>query len=297
MSWGGTEAPRRNVGVGGLLVRCAQSRGEWPGERRTFREGFAEEFGERVEDVSCEVEEVLGVVRLFVGPRVGPRSVDAAEGGGFRALLAFGRGFRKVDDRWGAVDVRKFGNWRWLWIFSGRGREGGGISNPAVCFGCPGIGTGLVGDSIWNAGRRLSLSSSSNMGRCPCAADLNSFAFGEVSPFESLAPSKGAWRLISGVSTSGSSSVITGKGSPQIWLSLCTEFSFVSASLLSPSLRCPILRPSSPCFSQKCNSWRHRNGLVRYIKNVNEAASMPSPSRTISVCSRRHVYRSGRMLA
>jgi hypothetical protein len=34
--WGGTEEPRRKVGVGGCLVRKAQSRGEWPGDRITF---------------------------------------------------------------------------------------------------------------------------------------------------------------------------------------------------------------------------------------------------------------------
>lgn len=47
MSCGGRDAPRRKVGVGGWAARCAQSRGEWPGVRRTFLEGREE--GERVD--------------------------------------------------------------------------------------------------------------------------------------------------------------------------------------------------------------------------------------------------------
>ncbi len=51
MRVGGTSAPRRKVDEGGLEVRCAQSSGEWPGDRRTFLEGRAE-LG-RVEDVGA----------------------------------------------------------------------------------------------------------------------------------------------------------------------------------------------------------------------------------------------------
>ena len=75
MSCGGTSAPRRNVGGGGWAVRCAQSRGEWPGSRRTFFEGRVE--GERVEVVRDEV----GGAREREG---GARRVDAVEGGGRR---------------------------------------------------------------------------------------------------------------------------------------------------------------------------------------------------------------------
>lgn len=70
MRLGGTEAPRRNVEEGALLTRCAQSRGEWPGARRTFFDGREE--GGRLE---------------AVGPRErekGTRREEAAEGGGRR---------------------------------------------------------------------------------------------------------------------------------------------------------------------------------------------------------------------
>jgi hypothetical protein len=101
MRCGGTEAPRRKVGVGGYLMRWAQSSGEWPGERRTFFEG--REKGERV-----EVEGAREDVR---GPRDrdgGPRRVEAAEGGGRRFDEGLG----------GALRVE---------VVDG-GREGGGMS-------------------------------------------------------------------------------------------------------------------------------------------------------------------------
>ena len=56
--------------MGGAATRAAQSRGEWPGARRTFLEG-REEAG-REEDVGAR-EEVGGLRRR-----------DAAEGGGRR---------------------------------------------------------------------------------------------------------------------------------------------------------------------------------------------------------------------
>ena len=83
MSWGGTSFPRRNVGVGGLWVRWAQSRGEWPGSRITFLDG--RDDGARVE--------VVGASDVVVGARErdgGPRRVDAAEGGGRRGVDGFG---------------------------------------------------------------------------------------------------------------------------------------------------------------------------------------------------------------
>lgn len=110
MSCNGTSAPRRKVGVGGLAVRCAQSRGEWPGSRRTFLEGRVE--GERVEVDKDEeggarereggarrVEAVEGVVRRVVERVGGARRVDLgvggggmSEGSGFRSAFGFGRG-------------------------------------------------------------------------------------------------------------------------------------------------------------------------------------------------------------
>lgn len=47
MSCGGMSVPRRKVEVGGCAVKCAQSSGECPGERRTFLEGREE--GDRVD--------------------------------------------------------------------------------------------------------------------------------------------------------------------------------------------------------------------------------------------------------
>ena len=73
--------------VGGLAIRCAQSRGEWPGSRRTFLEGRLD--GERVE---VEREEIGGA-REREG---GARRVEAAEGGGRRDVESFG-GARRVD--------------------------------------------------------------------------------------------------------------------------------------------------------------------------------------------------------
>ena len=82
MSCGGTSFPRRNVGLGGLWVKCAQSRGEWPGSRMTFLDG--RDDGARVE--------VVGARDVVVGAREregGLRRVDAAEGGGRRAVDGF----------------------------------------------------------------------------------------------------------------------------------------------------------------------------------------------------------------
>ena len=89
MSCGGTSLPRKKLGVGGLAVRCAQSSGEWPGSRRTFREGRA--VGARVDEEGAREE--LGGAR---GREGGARRVDAADGGGRRAVEGLDGGL-KVD--------------------------------------------------------------------------------------------------------------------------------------------------------------------------------------------------------
>ena len=79
----GTSVPRKNVGVGGEEVRWAQSRGEWPGLRRTF-------FGGRAGGASVEV---LGAREDDEGTREpfgGARNVEAAEGGGQRVVESVG---------------------------------------------------------------------------------------------------------------------------------------------------------------------------------------------------------------
>ena len=94
---------------GGLLTRCAQSRGEWPGARRTFFEG-REEGGR---------EEVVGA-REREG---GTRREEAAEGGG-----------RRVEDGLGGAR-----------FVIARGRDGGDIrfEDEGVDFrGAVGVGCG-----------------------------------------------------------------------------------------------------------------------------------------------------------
>lgn len=114
MSCGGTSAPRRNVGVGGLAIRCAQSRGEWPGSRRTFLEGRVE--GERVE---VEREE-FGGAREREG---GARRVEAVEGGGRRVVESVG-GARRVGAGFVGGGMRVVSGFRFAFGF---GRVGGGI--------------------------------------------------------------------------------------------------------------------------------------------------------------------------
>lgn len=104
MRFWGTSAPRRKVGVGGLAVRWAQSRGEWLGSRRTFFEG--REPGARVEVEGAR--DVRGGLRVF---GVGARRVEAAEGGGRRAVEGLG-GFLNGE-------------------VVGVGRDGGGMSGGA----------------------------------------------------------------------------------------------------------------------------------------------------------------------
>lgn len=75
--------PRRKLGAGGFAVRYAQSRGEWPGSRRTFLEGREE--GARVDAEGARLE--VGGARERDG---GARRVDAEEGGGRRVVEGLG---------------------------------------------------------------------------------------------------------------------------------------------------------------------------------------------------------------
>jgi len=96
----GRALPRRKVGVGGLVVRAAQSSGLWPGGRITLREG--REAGGRVEVVAARAEE--GVEEDLGGAR----KVEARDGGGAREeeLLSFGRG-RRALGRGGGGGIRR----------------------------------------------------------------------------------------------------------------------------------------------------------------------------------------------
>ena len=79
MRCGGTFTPRRFEDEAGDLVRRAQSRGEWPGERMTFL---------LLRDEGGWVD-VVGARELFGADlEDGARRVDAAEGGGARSLEA-----------------------------------------------------------------------------------------------------------------------------------------------------------------------------------------------------------------
>lgn len=60
-------------------MRCAQSSGEWPGARRTFREGRLD--AGRVEDVGVRDEGGPAAAGEREG---GVRRVDARDGGGWR---------------------------------------------------------------------------------------------------------------------------------------------------------------------------------------------------------------------
>ena len=90
MSCKGTPTPLKKVGVGGWEVSCAQSRGEWPGERMIFLKGRV--GGARVEEVTAD-KDVLPRADDLGG---GPRSVEASEGGGLRELDSFGSGRRAL---------------------------------------------------------------------------------------------------------------------------------------------------------------------------------------------------------
>ena len=129
MSCGGTSLPRRKVGVGGLAVRCAQSRGEWPGSRRTFLEGRLD--GERVEVVGAR-EVVVGGAREREGE---PRRIDAVDGGGRRAMDGLGGVLNVGGAGVGrdSGDVKAVGGWSGFRLAFGPGRAGGAIM---FLFGC-----------------------------------------------------------------------------------------------------------------------------------------------------------------
>lgn len=91
----------------GFEARTAQSRGEYPGSRMTFRDA---------EDFLSEGFSVLLLSRLPL--LVGTRSPDAADGGGMRELPACGRGGCRV-----FVGGARFG----CGVGRGRGAAGGGI--------------------------------------------------------------------------------------------------------------------------------------------------------------------------
>lgn len=134
--WGGTSAPRRNVGVGGLAVRWAQSRGEWPGSRRTFLEGG------RVEGWRVEVERREAGAREREESGGGARRVDAVEGGGaWRVEEGAPRGVGSGGGGGGGMVV--FVSGLRLAVEVGFGRGGGGIVG--FCGGGAGGGDVLGG--------------------------------------------------------------------------------------------------------------------------------------------------------
>ena len=111
MSCAGTSAPRRKLAAGGLAIRCAQSRGEWPGSRRTFLEG-------RLEGARVEVErEEIGGAREREG---GARRVEAVEGGGRRVVESLG-GARRVDAGVGGGGMSEGSGFRFAFELGGGG--------------------------------------------------------------------------------------------------------------------------------------------------------------------------------
>lgn len=129
MSWAGTEEPRRKVGVGGQATRAAQSRGEWPGARRTFFEG-REEAG-REEDVGAREE--VGGLRRREAAEGGGRRVDCwgfvgREGGGIRVEAGVEVGW---EDRFARDGIERSGFRRAV----GEGRGGEGIEIVGISCG------------------------------------------------------------------------------------------------------------------------------------------------------------------
>ena len=96
------------------MTRCAQSRGEWPGARRTFFEG--REDGGRDEAVG--VSERLGGVRM----------VDAGDGGGRRVGEALGRVRLTVAGRRDGGGIRLEGEIPGIGGTEAVGRGGGGMA-------------------------------------------------------------------------------------------------------------------------------------------------------------------------
>ncbi len=147
--------------MGGWAVRWAQSRGEWPGERRTFLEGRRE--GDKV-----EVERDGGAREREGGG--GARRVEAVEGGGrrvvgsagFRFAVAVGRGGGGIVGFGGGCGgvggrVEGFG--------VGFGREGAsvaGLSLDALSFSPPASSSVNVGMACLSLDPSPSSSSSSS---------------------------------------------------------------------------------------------------------------------------------------
>ena len=133
--FGGTEVPRRKVGVGGETVRAAQSSGECPGGRMTLREGREE--GGRVEVVAGMARDEVGFMR-----EGGPRRVEAAEGGG----ESFGRG-RRDEGRTegGGIRPPEGGSRRACCVTVGGARRGG-------CAGRGGGGIEIEGARVGGVG-------------------------------------------------------------------------------------------------------------------------------------------------
>lgn len=127
--------------MGGLAVRCAQSRGEWPGSRRTFFEGREEGARVDVEGKSVEV----GGAREREG---GARRVEAVEGGGRRVLEGLGGILETGGESGGIRDVGASSVFLFaFWV----GRAGGGIAGAVGC--C----TGSVGVTRFTCKSRIGL--------------------------------------------------------------------------------------------------------------------------------------------
>ncbi len=147
MSCGGTSAPRRKVGVGGCAVRWAQSRGEWPGERRTFLDWREE--GDRVEVEREREREEVGVG--------GARRVEAVEGGGRRVVGSAGFRFAVAVGR-GGGGIVGFG-------------EGCGDVGDGFGFGFGREGASVAGLSLGALSFPLPASSSVNVGMAGLSLD------------------------------------------------------------------------------------------------------------------------------
>lgn len=170
MREGGREAPRRKVGVGGFLVKRAQSRGEWPGSSKTFLEGRRGVGRVEVErrggwDLVVGVGRVVEVGRDKGGWRrvVGGRVDEEGVGGGFRRVCAEAGGDRDDDDDGrggGGIRVLVSGATVSGFRFAlGAGRAGEGTDKPVCksdpggcesrgdgdCFGCD-TGSGVFSD-------------------------------------------------------------------------------------------------------------------------------------------------------
>lgn len=138
MREGGREAPRRKVGVGGCWTKWAQSRGEWPGSRRTFLEGRRGGGRVDVERRGVVVGRVEGGRDRGGWRRVAGGRVDEGAGGGFRrGCVEEGRDRDDDDGGGGGGGIRLLAlgaAGRGFRFALGAGRAGGGSDEP-VCKG------------------------------------------------------------------------------------------------------------------------------------------------------------------